>query len=91
MFTRLLSIFLLCLLWTGFATADDREKSSSAEATFSSLDKDADQRLSKTEASGDKMLTDHFAAIDADGDSYLTKREYTEHMKAMGSATKSDY
>jgi hypothetical protein len=29
------------------------------------------------------MLTDHFAAVDKDSDGYLTKREYTAHMKEM--------
>ena len=36
------------------------------------------------------MLTEHFTAIDKDSDGYLTKREYTAHMKEM-KAPKKDY
>lgn len=73
------------------AMADDKEKSMDREeTTFKALDRDSDQRLSKSEATGDKMLTDHFATIDADSDGYLTKREYTAHMKEMKSP-KKDY
>jgi hypothetical protein len=71
--------------------ADDKEKSMAGEeTTFKALDRDSDQRLSKSEATGDKMLTDHFAMIDADSDGYLTKPEYTAHMKEMKSP-KKDY
>lgn len=71
------------------AMADDKEKSMDREeTTFKALDRDSDQRLSKAEATGDKMLTDHFAMIDADSDGYLTKREYAAHMKEMKSPKK---
>lgn len=66
--------------------AGDKDKSE--EATFKSMDRDSDQRLSKTEVARDEMLNDHFAAIDADGDGYLTQREYTAHMKEMKSPKK---
>ena len=69
--------------------ADDPEKSmENDEATFKSLDRDSDQRLSKAEVAGDRMLKDHFAMIDADGDGYLTKREYTAHLKEMNKPKK---
>lgn len=72
--------------------ADDQNKSmANEEAVFKSLDKDTDQRLSKTEASGDQMLNDHFAMIDADADGYLTKREYTAHLKEMNKPKKEYY
>jgi hypothetical protein len=73
------------------AIADDTDKSAGADATFKSLDRDTDQRLSKTEASGDKMLTEHFAAIDADSDGFLSQREYTAHMKEMKGQKKREY
>jgi hypothetical protein len=83
---KLLPVFLMSMLSLGAANAGDQDKPmASADATFKSLDRDSDQRLSKSEASGDKMLTEHFAAVDADGDGYLTKREYTAHMKDMKS------
>jgi hypothetical protein len=83
---RSISVFLVSFLCIAAASADDKEKSTtSADATFKSLDRDSDQRLSKSEAAGDKMLTEHFAALDADSDGYLTKREYTAHTKDMES------
>jgi hypothetical protein len=93
MIKTVVSLLLASLLSLGIAVADDREKSSSADATFKSLDRDTDERLSKTEAAGDKMLTEHFAAVDADSDGYLSKREVTAHMKDMEkmSKPKKDY
>jgi Ca2+-binding EF-hand superfamily protein len=89
---QLISVLLLAILSIGAASADDKEKSTaSADATFKSLDRDTDERLSKSEAAGDKMLSEHFTAVDADSDGYLTKREYTAHMKEMKShAPKQD-
>lgn len=80
----LVSILAATVLSVGVATADDKEKSAaSADATFKSLDRNADERLSKSEVTGNTMLTEHFAAVDADSDGYLTEREYSAHMKQM--------
>jgi Ca2+-binding EF-hand superfamily protein len=85
----LIPVFVASALAITSVMADDKEKSmASEEATFKSLDQDNDQRLSKAEAGGDQMLSDHFAMIDADRDGYLTKREYTAHMKEMKSSRK---
>ena len=87
----LIPVFVASALAITAVVADDKEKSMDREqTTFKALDRDSDQRLSKSEATGDKMLTDHFAMIDADADGYLTKREYTAHMKGMKSP-KKDY
>ena len=84
MMQKLTAVFFATFLAAGVAVADDEDKSkTSADATFKSLDRDADQRLSKTEVASDKMLTQHFAAVDGDSDGYLTKHEYTAHMKDM--------
>ena len=87
-----LSISLISMLSIGAATADDESKSAT-EATFKSLDKDTDQRLSKTEVAKNTMLTEHFAAADADSDGYLSSMEYSAHLKAMKSSDtpKKDY
>lgn len=45
-------------------------------ATFGSLDKNADQQISKSEAQGDKALADSFASADTNGDGYLNKSEF---------------
>ena len=88
---RLIAIAVATVLAAGLAIADD-DKSKSTDATFKSLDRDVDQRLSKAEASGDKMLNEHFTVVDADSDGYLSKTEVTAHMKDMAaSKPKKDY
>lgn len=81
---KLISVLAATVLFVGVAAADDQDKEmKSADATFKSLDRDTDERLSKSEVTSDQMLSQHFAAVDADSDGYLTKREYTAHMKDM--------
>jgi hypothetical protein len=53
----------------------------STAATFESLDKNADSQISKTEAAGDKWLSDSFAGADSNGDGYLSKAEYMAKQK----------
>ena len=80
--SRLLQVLIMSTLSVAAAQAAEQDKpASSAEETFKSLDKDSDQRLSKTEAASDKSLARTFAYLDADGNGYLTLREYTAHMK----------
>jgi Ca2+-binding EF-hand superfamily protein len=80
--SRLLQVLLLATLSVTAARAAEQDQpASSAEATFKALDKDADQRLSKSEAAKDKSLASTFAYLDANGDGYLTLREYTAHLK----------
>lgn len=50
-------------------------------ATFESLDKNADQQISKTEAAADKHVNDWFAAADTNGDGYLSKSEFAAKEK----------
>lgn len=88
----LIPVFVASALAITSVMADDKEKSMRGEeTTFKALDRDSDQRLSKSEATNDKMLTEHFAMIDTDSDGYLTQREYTSHMKEMKSQKKKDY
>jgi Ca2+-binding EF-hand superfamily protein len=80
--SRLLQMLLLATLSVTAARAAEQEQpAASAEETFKALDKDSDQRLSKSEAANDKSLARTFAYLDANGDGYLTMREYTAHMK----------
>jgi hypothetical protein len=48
----------------------------SPKATFESLDRNQDQRVSKVEAAADDGLSAQFAALDADADGYINKNEY---------------
>ena len=80
--SNLLQVLVLSTLFVASAPAAEQDKPmSSAEETFKGLDKNADQRLSKSEAAKDKSLARTFAYLDADGDGYLTMREYTANMK----------
>src|SRR5688500_80882 len=47
-----------------------------AQATFESLDRNKDQRVSKVEAAADDGVSSQFAALDADADGYINKGEY---------------
>ena len=44
--------------------------------SFESLDRNTDQRLSRSEASYDRRLSDIFAASDLDGDGFVSRAEY---------------
>lgn len=82
MTTKLVSILSVATLLVGVAVADDSEKSmTSQDATFKSMDQNADSRLSKAEVVSDTMLAEHFADVDGDSDGYLSMREYSAHMK----------
>jgi len=83
---ELISMFAATVVALGAAAAADQDKSpAGADAMFKALDKDGDQRLSKSEVAKDKTLMEHFAALDTDGDGYLTTREYASQSKKMES------
>lgn len=73
--TKTLSSILAVAAASMFSTALMAADSQRA-ATFESLDKNADQQISKSEAQGNKALADGFASADANGDGYLNKSEY---------------
>ena len=58
------------------------EDAAKAVATFDSLDRNADQQISKTEAAADKVVSDHFASLDTNGDGYVSKAEYAARPKS---------
>lgn len=89
---KLIPLLVVTLLSIGSVAADGQAKPPSDDEIFKSLDSDGDERLSKSEATGHRMLTEHFAAIDTDNNGYLTKREYSAHMKEMkGERAQKDY
>jgi hypothetical protein len=57
--------------------------SPSAHATFDSLDRDSDQRLSKAEASVDDGFSSQFAKLDTDADGFVNKGEYLRAAQNM--------
>lgn len=48
--------------------------------SFESLDRNADQKISKAEASADRGLNASFTTLDADKDGALTMTEYAKHV-----------
>jgi Ca2+-binding EF-hand superfamily protein len=52
------------------------EAKTAVMGTFESLDKNGDERISRTEAGVDKRLSNIFATADTDGDGYVSKAEY---------------
>ena len=70
----LIAIATAALLSTAALAGDDSK--SHAAATFESLDKNADQQISRTEAAADKMVADRFSSLDTNGDGYVSKSEY---------------
>lgn len=61
----------------GAAKISPLETAKAAAAnTFETLDKNADGRISRTEAGMDKSLSNIFATADTDGDGYVSKAEY---------------
>ena len=67
-------------LLSAAAIADDTSKQTAS--VFESLDKNADQQISQSEAKADKALADSFASIDSNGDGYLSKSEYMAKSKS---------
>ncbi|HEX2494834.1 MAG TPA: hypothetical protein VHK24_13765, partial [Steroidobacter sp.] len=84
---ELISVLLTTtILSVGIVSAADQDQPTvGADAMFKSLDRDADQRLSKSEVAKNRVLMEDFAALDAESDGYLTKREYEPHTKKMES------
>ncbi len=61
------------------ATAGDKPQVAKAKVdaeTFASLDRNADNQISRTEAGVDRELSDNFAYIDTDGDGFISRSEY---------------
>jgi len=68
----IITLLAATLLWAGALAADPQH----AGSVFESLDKNADQQLSKSEAAANPSLSDQFAAIDTNGDGYISKSEF---------------
>ena len=72
---RLAAILLSAAALVSGALAGDKQ--SSVEATFKSMDLNADGRLTPAEVTPDKEISSQFVALDTNADGFLTLREYT--------------
>jgi Ca2+-binding EF-hand superfamily protein len=66
------------LLATCGATADDLPVRSTADVAvvFQALDRNKDQKISRSEASVKGSVSKRFDGIDSNGDGYLSRREF---------------
>jgi Ca2+-binding EF-hand superfamily protein len=71
-------IVLLCsaALLSTAALAGEEKSKEGANATFETLDADADGKLSRDEVSGNSSLSGNFAALDGNSDGFVSKREF---------------
>jgi hypothetical protein len=69
-----IAIATAAMLSTAAVAGDDPKQHTAA--TFESLDKNADQQISRTEAAADKTVADKFASLDTNGDGYVSRSEF---------------
>lgn len=60
----------------GFASA--QQAPAMAAPAFEALDRNADNRLSRTEAGYNRVLLQIFVTSDADGDGFVSRTEYSQ-------------
>ena len=76
-------IIAVAALTCGSALAGEtREATVKAQASFDSLDKNADKQISRTEAGMDRALSNGFAFLDVNGDGFLSSDEYAARAKS---------
>jgi hypothetical protein len=73
------------------AMAGDVASKATATITFEALDRNADRQISRTEAAGEKALSESFASVDADGDGYVTRDEYAARTKNVEYTARTKY
>lgn len=73
LFTALAGLCAAALADDGTGTLDTTAQ---VQVAFETIDRNSDQRISKTEAGTHKTLIDRFAAVDADGDGFISKAEF---------------
>jgi len=63
------------------------QKLSVAASTFTQLDRNGDQRISRSEAGFDRVLSGTFAEIDTDGDGFVSSAEYAAAEKTRNTVS----
>ncbi|MFC4310822.1 hypothetical protein ACFPN2_17135 [Steroidobacter flavus] len=61
---------------TGALADDDAQKKTSTANSFTALDRNGDNRLSRSEAGFDRWLSDTFVELDTDGDGFVSVAEF---------------
>lgn len=79
-----------CLFAAGGAYAQESgsgKKLIAAPDSFAALDRNGDQRLSRSEAGFDRVLSRTFAEIDTDGDGFVSAAEFAATDKTRTAAS----
>jgi hypothetical protein len=76
----------LCVL-ANAAPPPQVAKINATPAGFTSLDKNTDNQISKTEAGMDRKLSDAFAYVDTNGDGFISRAEYLAQTPSAQDAT----
>jgi Ca2+-binding EF-hand superfamily protein len=76
---------LLALSLSAHADIAEPDRNDDDDASFAELDKNADLRISRTEASMNRQLINQFAYIDADGDGYISPDEFRARKEVTAS------
>lgn len=65
-----------CLLATASVFANDVKDKVAASGPFATLDRNGDNRISRSEAGFDRNLSETFVALDTDGDGFVSAAEF---------------
>lgn len=82
-----------CLVAFGSAAMADvtyngkPQKMIAAASSFTTLDRNGDHRLSRSEAGFDRVLSETFAEIDTDGDGFVSTAEYAAAEKTRNTVS----
>lgn len=63
------------------------QKLIAATTTFTTLDRNGDHRISRSEAGFDRVMSDLFAEIDTDGDGFVSTAEYAAAEKTRNTVS----
>jgi Ca2+-binding EF-hand superfamily protein len=86
---KMLTLLLVSAVFATAAADDQASKdqpSQGARSQFEALDRDGDERLSKSEVEAHDTLSGHFRYVDADADGYITKSEYKARVRTKPSS-----
>jgi hypothetical protein len=82
-----------CLVVVGTAAAEvtynsgKPQKLVASAATFTTLDRNGDHRISRSEAGFDRLMSQTFAEIDTDGDGFVSTTEYAAAEKTRNTVS----
>jgi hypothetical protein len=65
----------------------DKPQKIASASSFTALDRNGDQRISRSEAGFDRVMSDTFAEIDTDGDGYVSTAEYAAAEKTRNTVS----